>query len=190
MKIRKKFQGTLPENKILNIESTSQTDTYSCEYINNLTPEVDNVDELPIGTVVKYNGAEVPDGWEEVVEEPREIYIASETVIGTWLGKPLYRMVIKSETTVIPNEFNTGVTNIDDLVTSRFQVKQSTSKDACWRPIPWIYNINRNDEYGEATWAGGWYLNGDTGVLYTQVGSNLSSIQKYIIVLEYTKTTD
>lgn len=69
MKIRKKFQGTLPENKILNIESTSQTDTYSCEYINNLTPEVENIDELPVGTIVKYNGTEVPDGWEEVVEK-------------------------------------------------------------------------------------------------------------------------
>lgn len=82
MKIRKKFQGTLPENKILNIESTSQTDTYSCEYINNLTPEVDNVDELPIGTVVKYNGAEVPDGWEEV--QSYEIIERGETATGTY----------------------------------------------------------------------------------------------------------
>lgn len=35
MKIKKLFQGTIPENKILNTESTSQTDTYSCDYINN-----------------------------------------------------------------------------------------------------------------------------------------------------------
>lgn len=95
MKIRKKFQGTLPENKILNIESTSQTDTYSCEYINNLTPEVDNVDELPIGTVVKYNGAEVPDGWEEVEDIPNDVYAeGEETVIGTWYGRTLYRKTI------------------------------------------------------------------------------------------------
>ena len=35
MKIKKTFQGVIPENKILNAESTSQTDTYSCDYINN-----------------------------------------------------------------------------------------------------------------------------------------------------------
>ena len=35
MKIRKAFQGTVPENKILDTYSTSQTDTYSCNYINN-----------------------------------------------------------------------------------------------------------------------------------------------------------
>lgn len=34
MKIKKTFQGVIPENKILNAESTSQTDTYSCDYIN------------------------------------------------------------------------------------------------------------------------------------------------------------
>lgn len=36
MKIKKVYQGELPENKILNAQSTSQTDTYSCEYINGL----------------------------------------------------------------------------------------------------------------------------------------------------------
>ena len=37
MKIRKAFQGTMPENKILDTYSTSQTDTYSCSYINGLS---------------------------------------------------------------------------------------------------------------------------------------------------------
>ena len=37
MKIRKAFQGTVPENKILDTYSTSQTDTYSCNYVNNKT---------------------------------------------------------------------------------------------------------------------------------------------------------
>lgn len=37
MKIKKVYQGELPENKILNSQSTSQTDTYSCEYINGLS---------------------------------------------------------------------------------------------------------------------------------------------------------
>ena len=36
MKIQKKFQGTIPENKILDTYSESQTDTYSCNKINGL----------------------------------------------------------------------------------------------------------------------------------------------------------
>ena len=36
MKIKKTFQGSVPENKILNTKSNSQTDVYSCDYINKL----------------------------------------------------------------------------------------------------------------------------------------------------------
>lgn len=34
MKIKKTYQGSLPDNKIVNTESNSQTDTYSCDYLN------------------------------------------------------------------------------------------------------------------------------------------------------------
>lgn len=37
MRIQKKFQGKIPDNKILNMFSKSLTDTYSCDFINNLT---------------------------------------------------------------------------------------------------------------------------------------------------------
>ena len=40
MLIEKKYQGNLPTNKIVNTESESQYDTYSCEYINNIVPAV------------------------------------------------------------------------------------------------------------------------------------------------------
>lgn len=36
MKIKKKYQGTVPENKILDTHSQSNTDTYSCNYVNGL----------------------------------------------------------------------------------------------------------------------------------------------------------
>ena len=42
MKIKKTFQGSIPENKILNSHSTSQTDTYSCEKINEITKNLLN----------------------------------------------------------------------------------------------------------------------------------------------------
>ena len=34
MKIKKTYQGSLAENRIFNTDSSSQTDTYSCDYIN------------------------------------------------------------------------------------------------------------------------------------------------------------
>lgn len=34
MQIRKAFQGTIPENKILDTYSTSRSDTYCCDYMN------------------------------------------------------------------------------------------------------------------------------------------------------------
>ena len=53
MKIRKSFQGTIPENKIMDTLNNSQTDTYSCRYINklnNVTVLYENKDGLVIKT--------------------------------------------------------------------------------------------------------------------------------------------
>lgn len=56
--IQKKFQGVIPENKILNTFSESQTDTYSCNKINRLFEDVEggssseivSLEEQVIGT--------------------------------------------------------------------------------------------------------------------------------------------
>ncbi len=45
MKIIKKFQGTVPDNKIMDTYSTSSTDTYSCRYMN------ENSQQFPIDYV-------------------------------------------------------------------------------------------------------------------------------------------
>ena len=50
MKIKKTFQGVIPENKILNAESISQTDTYSCDYINEKSKEIYSTEEQVVGT--------------------------------------------------------------------------------------------------------------------------------------------
>lgn len=44
MKIKKMYQGSVPENKILNTYSDSQTDVYSCEYVNNIGGSGGDVD--------------------------------------------------------------------------------------------------------------------------------------------------
>lgn len=48
MKIKKMYQGTVPENKILDTYSTSATDTYSCNYVNGL--ETYSTNETRVGT--------------------------------------------------------------------------------------------------------------------------------------------
>lgn len=48
MRIKKMYQGTVPENKILDTYSTSATDTYSCNYVNGL--ETYSTDETRVGT--------------------------------------------------------------------------------------------------------------------------------------------
>lgn len=49
MRIKKMFQGQLPENKIVNTKSNSQTDTYSCDYINTTNEwKYHNLSENPI----------------------------------------------------------------------------------------------------------------------------------------------
>lgn len=48
MRIKKAYQGTVPENKILDTYSTSRTDTYSCNYVNGLVTYSTN--EKRVGT--------------------------------------------------------------------------------------------------------------------------------------------
>lgn len=53
MKIKKKFQGSLPENAILNTASNSETDTYSCKYINEKFMKKEKTDWITLATNLK-----------------------------------------------------------------------------------------------------------------------------------------
>lgn len=110
-------------------------------------------------------------------------YSTNETVIGTFNGKPLYRKVTISTNT---NSLNTGVKNVDALLRMEMTVRQNNSSS--WRNIPWLFT--HNDTLGTAAWGGGFYLNGTTGDVYFQVGTNLGDVNKVVLVMEYTKTTD
>lgn len=53
MKIKKKYQGALVGNKIVNTESDSQNDAYSCKYINDTVQNYNNLSNKPtIPTIV------------------------------------------------------------------------------------------------------------------------------------------
>lgn len=139
------------------------------------TLSVKAADTLPIGTIVDYDGDTVPDGWEEVSD-----YSEDEIDTGQkWIdGKPIYRKVISF--TSISN-FNIGST-IDTLVNSWLMVSQKET--GSWRTVPWLFSIGSS--YGTATWAGGYSITPD-GLVQFQLGTELASIAKGHLVVEYTK---
>ena len=52
-------------------------------------------DSMPIGSIVEYNGADIPDGWEVLPDEGESIYSQEERRVGTWInGEPLYQKVV------------------------------------------------------------------------------------------------
>ena len=64
MKIKKLYQGKMPEHKVLNQLSDSQTNTYSCHALNSI---IDS--SVPMDTILEYDGDVVPEGFELVEGE-------------------------------------------------------------------------------------------------------------------------
>ena len=75
MKIRKAFQGTIPENKIMDTYSSSNTDTYSCNQVNKMN--FYSTTEQRIGTWI--NGKPL---YRKVIDVP----ISSITGAGTMVA--------------------------------------------------------------------------------------------------------
>lgn len=80
------------------IDRIKYNDTY---YDIGGTSESSEGDSLPIGTIVEYDGTEIPDGFVEVQgEDGGDNYSYDEHIIGTWVnGKPLYRKIAQITTT-------------------------------------------------------------------------------------------
>lgn len=86
MQLRKVFQGEIPENKIMNSYTESNTDAYSCDYVN------DKFDNLNIYST-----------------EEQRIGVWID-------GKPLYRKVISTNTSYNQElEILHGVSNYDKM---------------------------------------------------------------------------
>lgn len=136
-------------------------------------------ESLPLGTIVKYDGNTVPDGYERVDELPE--YSTDETICGTWIdGKPIYRRIVsgnrsgQAETSISYSNWN-----VDELVDIK----------------PIIYS-NNNDYYYNSPY----YANSDdywriyTNLNYKNININCGSnypgrTGKYILVIEYTKSS-
>ena len=115
--------------------------------------------------------------YEEFIKKSEEVYSSEETVIGTWLGKPLYRKTINVGT--LPN--NTvlrvahNIINYDRFVNIIGSAKSSTQSLS----FPFVgSNLSNNIAIQITT---------DNIVIIT--GSDRSAFNGYV-TLEYTKTTD
>ena len=108
-----------------------------------------------------------------------------EQVVGTWIdGKPIYRKVFTFTSTT---SFATNINNIDNLIKMDCNIRYTGG--ASWRNLPWLYDVG-NTSYIDGTWAGGFYFDNASTQIRFQMGSNLATIDKGILIMEYTKTTD
>ena len=114
----------------------------------------------------------------------RNIYSTTEQKVGTWVdGKPIYRKVITKANT---NNITNALTDPDNIIKMDCTVRQAGTP--AWRNLPWLFVMN--DGYGGAAWGGGFYYELEANTIYFQVGSSLGNIDRLIMIIEYTKTTD
>lgn len=120
MKIKKMFQGEIPENKIMSAYSDSQTDSYSCDYINT-----------------------------ELKKIKENVFSTEEQKIGTWIdGKPLYRKVMQftnSITSSLVNQFSHGISNAE-MVLIKNAWLYSPSNGVCYGLPITLYNSPTNED--------------------------------------------
>jgi hypothetical protein len=113
--------------------------------------------------------------------DEKQTYSTTETVIGTWLGKPLYRKVIQYTKTTNTEENLTlsdyGITNVDNIwlnqnsfiKTNNNEYKavnnyeSSSFNTFCNFPSSTSFRLSSNSSYARGTWN---------------------------LIIEYTKTTD
>lgn len=107
----------------------------------------------------------------------KSTYSTGEQVVGTWVdGKPLYRKIF----TGTGNNTDIGnISDVDQLVSIKGTIKATYGQ--IW-PIP---NFFSEQQY----WNSVFYDPSNTNVSLG-TGNNYDSSSKYVVILEYTKTTD
>lgn len=114
----------------------------------------------------------------------RNIYSTDEKKVGTWIdGKPIYRKVITQNNA---NNISNVATNIENIIKMECMVRQAPALS--WRNLPWLFV--QNNSFGSPSWGGGFYYQLSDNSINFQLGSDLGNVDKVIITLEYTKTTD
>ena len=141
---------------------------------------VKSFDTLPVGTEVDYDGETAPTGWTEITDIQPSVFSTTETICGTWLGKPLYRKVLifsngTGQTTLTTYTLSDyGITNVDEIFIAKPSYYMLSG-----RTYPFQYNDGTAYE-----------CNVGTTQLRILLGYSDIANSKFVITLEYTKTTD
>ena len=137
------------------------------------------IDSLPVGTIMAYDGVEIPDGYEEV-KDYIPTYSTEETKVGTWIdGKPLYR---KSFTvkgiTATSYTHSLADLNMDMCL---FDFSHSVFKQSAFSLPFGIYGSNT--DYNRIFFQ-------DNNAVVFHFGSVYTMSKDLYFTIEYTKTTD
>ena len=119
----------------------------------------------------------VDDGVQEAKDyvDGENTYSTTETVIGTWLGKPLYRKVLSFTTSSTLNSFIQVAHNISNVDEFTPNVTMAVKYNNSWYKAP-------NDLIIEV-------YAGEVNFTYYNTSTAMANAPAYA-VLEYTKTTD
>lgn len=143
------------------------------------TVYVKALDSMPVGTQVEYTGATIPTGWEEVND-----YSTDEIDTGKkWInGKPIYRKVIEITDT------NPSASNWKEYTYTTLGL--SSTIELCMFPEAYTQITQANKLYTESFYSNGSRVQTAPADSKVNVLGNGATYSKYIIIAEYTKTTD
>lgn len=136
-------------------------------------------ESIPTGTIVLFDGDEIPEGFEEV-EDYMPVYSLEEKRCGTWInGKPLYRKVVQYTLTATDGypSFDTGIRDIEYAMMDLYKSDSGDNNTNYFRNAPAIsgYLDKNNGRYT--------FILTDGGVFKAPTGL-------YTFIIKYTKTTD
>lgn len=178
MKIRKIAQGMIPStSKILTEFNESKLDTYSCNTINSMLNTLESNDPLPIGTILDFEGDEIPEGYGLVEDKPSNTYSTEEQVVGTWIDdKPIYQKTVQwSGSLELSMTIPHDITELDKVID--FDIVGQY--DGNYLKIPFLYGSGANT-VGAYVTSSGFHIRNETPHNYTYI----------FCTIRYTKTTD
>ena len=136
------------------------------------------IDSLPVGTIMAYDGDEIPNGYEEVTDYI-PTYSTEEMIVGTWIdGKPLYRksFIVKG-ITAIEYTFDLANLNMDMCL---LDFSHSVFKQG-------VYSLPF-DFYGGTTDFNRVFFQNNNAIVF-KFGSIYTMSKDLYFTIEYTKTT-
>lgn len=139
------------------------------------------LDSMPVGTIVDYDGtsANIPVGWETLGND----YSTTEINTGqTWIdGKPIYRIVLDitdTNTTSNWKQYNYSTLGIPNGI------------DTAWFPEAYSIIVQENNPYVESFYSQGTRIQTSPATAKVNILGNGTAYSRYIIIMQYTKTTD